>query len=148
MSTLDLAAAPTALAVPGQRGRTVIADRVVAQVATRAVAEVAQTGGAARQLIGFTLGRQTGQGSARVSARVDGNLALIEIRLTLAYPAPVRSLSREVRLPKKRHFVVPMCAHSQRDVDEHDDEPVAEQDILRSGRQHSRDAQRLPARDQ
>jgi len=97
VSTLDLAAAPTALAVPGQRGRTIIADRVVAQVATRAVAEVAQTGGAARQLIGFTLGRQTGQGSARVSARVDGNLALIEIRLTLAYPAPVRSLSREVR---------------------------------------------------
>lgn len=97
MSALDLAAAPTALAVPGQRGRTTIADRVVAQVATRAVAEVAQAGGAARQLIGITLGRQTGQGPARVYARVDGNLAMIEIRLTLAYPAPVRSLSREVR---------------------------------------------------
>ncbi|HET9969441.1 MAG TPA: Asp23/Gls24 family envelope stress response protein [Streptosporangiaceae bacterium] len=97
MSALDLAAPPTPLAVPGQRGRTPIAARVVAQVATRAVAEVAQTGGAARQLIGFTLGRQTGQGSARVSARVDRNLAMIEIRLTLAYPAPVRSLSREVR---------------------------------------------------
>ncbi len=97
MSSLDLAAAPTALAVPEQRGRTTIADRVVAQVAARAVTEVAQTGGAARQLIGFTLGRQTGQGPARVSARVDGNLAMIEMRLTLAYPAPVRSLTREVR---------------------------------------------------
>ena len=97
MSSLDLATAPAALAVPEQRGRTTIADRVVAQVATRAVAEVAQTGGAARQLIGFTLGRQTGQGPARVSARVDGNLAMIEMRLTLAYPAPVRSLTREVR---------------------------------------------------
>ena len=97
MSALDLAAPPTPLAVPGQRGRTTIADRVVAQVATRAVAEVAQTGGAARQLIGFTLGRQTGQGPARVSARVDGNLAMIEMRLTLAYPAPVRGLTREVR---------------------------------------------------
>jgi uncharacterized alkaline shock family protein YloU len=93
----DLTAAHAALAVPGQRGRTVIADRVVTQVATRAVAEVAQTGGAARQLIGITLGRETGRGSARVSARVDGNLAMIELRLTLAYPAPVRSLTREVR---------------------------------------------------
>jgi len=101
VSSLDLATAPAALAVPEQRGRTTIADRVVAQVATRAVAEVAQTGGAARQLIGFTLGRQTGQGPARVSARVDGNLAMIEMRLTLAYPAPVRSLTREVR----RHVI-------------------------------------------
>lgn len=109
MSGLDLAApsaqlatqlAPrpaTPLAVPGQRGRTTIADRVVAQIASRAVAEVAQTGGAARELLGITLGRQTGQGPARVSARVDGNLAMIEMRLTLAYSAPVRSLSREVR---------------------------------------------------
>lgn len=97
MSTLDLAAPPTPLAVPEQRGRTTIADRVVARVATRAVAEVAQTGGAARQLIGITLGRQTGEGPARVSAHIDGNLAMIEMRLTLAYPAPVRTLSREVR---------------------------------------------------
>ncbi len=97
MSALDLAVPPGPLTVPGQRGRTTIADRVVTQVATQAVAEVAQTGGAARQLIGITLGRQTGEGPARVSARVNGNLAMIEVRLTLAYSAPVRSLSREVR---------------------------------------------------
>ena len=97
MSALDLAAPPSPLAVPGQRGRTTIADRVVTQIATRAVAEVGQTGGAARQLIGFTVGRQTGEGPARVSARVNGNLAMIEMRLSLAYPAPVRSLTREVR---------------------------------------------------
>ena len=97
MSALDVAAPPSPLTVPGQRGRTTIADRVVARIAARAVAEVGQTGGAARQLIGLTVGRQTGEGPARVSARVNGNLAMIEIRLTLAYPAPVRSLSREVR---------------------------------------------------
>jgi uncharacterized alkaline shock family protein YloU len=97
VSGAGLVAAPAPLAVPGQRGRTTIADRVVAQVATQAVAEVAQAGGAARQLVGITLGHQTGQDPARVSARVDGNLALIKMRLTLAYPAPVRSLSREVR---------------------------------------------------
>ena len=97
MSALDVAARPSPVTVPGQRGRTTIADRVVAQIATRAVAEVGQTGGAARQLIGFTVGRQTGEGPARVSVRVNGNLAMIEMRLTLAYPAPVRSLTREVR---------------------------------------------------
>ena len=97
MSALEVAAPPSPLTVPGQRGRTTIADRVVAQIATRAVAEVGQTGGAARQLIGLTVGRQTGEGSARVSVRVNGNLAMIEMRLSLAYPAPVRSLTREVR---------------------------------------------------
>lgn len=97
MSSLELAAPPVAVAVPAQRGRTTIADRVVVRVATRAVAEVEQAGGAARQLAGITLGRQRGQGPARVSARVDGRLAMIEIRLTLAYAAPVRTLSREVR---------------------------------------------------
>jgi uncharacterized alkaline shock family protein YloU len=101
VSVLDVAAPPSPLSVPGQRGRTTIADRVVVKIATRAVAEVGQTGGAARQLIGLTVGRQSGEGPARVSARVDGNLAMIVMRLSLAYPAPVRSLTREVR----RHVI-------------------------------------------
>ena len=93
----DVTAPPTPLNVPGQRGWTTIADRVVAKVAAQAVTEVEQTGGAAMQLIGFTIGPETGKGTARVSARIDGHLAMIEMRLTLAYPAPVRSLTREVR---------------------------------------------------
>jgi uncharacterized alkaline shock family protein YloU len=97
VSALDVAAPPSPLTVPGQRGRTAVADRVVARIATWAVAEVGQTGGAARQLIGLPLGRQTGEGPPRVSARVNGNLAMIEMRLSLAYPAPVRGLTREVR---------------------------------------------------
>ena len=87
----------TLLPVPGQRGRTTIADRVVNRVATRAVAEVEQTGGVARQLMGITIGRQTGEGSAAVSTRIDGHLAMIRLRLSLAYPAPVRAVTREVR---------------------------------------------------
>jgi len=93
--------APTLLPAPGQRGRTTIADRVVTRVAARAVAEVEQTGGAARQLMGFTIGRQTGKGTAPVSVRIDGHLAMIQLRLSLAYPAPVRALTREVR----RHVI-------------------------------------------
>jgi len=98
MSAPDVAAL---LPAPGQRGRTTIADRVVTRVAARAVAEVEQTGGAARQLIGITIGPQTGEGTARVSARTDGHLAMIQLRLSLAYPAPVRALTREVR----RHVI-------------------------------------------
>ena len=95
MSGLNVVTAT--LPAPEQRGRTAIADRVVARVATRAVAEVEQTGGAARQLIGVAIGRETGEGMARVSARIDGHLAMIEMRLSLTYPAPVRTLTREVR---------------------------------------------------
>ena len=97
MSALEVAAPPSPLTVPGQRGRTAVADRVVAQIATRAVAEVGQAGGAGRPLIGLMLGRQADEGPARATARVNGNLAMIEMRLSLAYPAPVRSLTREVR---------------------------------------------------
>jgi uncharacterized alkaline shock family protein YloU len=97
----DVAMRPAAINVPGQRGRTTIADRVVIRVAARAVDEVELAAGAARELMGITLGRQTGEGPARVSARIDAHLAMIEIRLSLAYPAPVRALTREVR----RHVI-------------------------------------------
>jgi uncharacterized alkaline shock family protein YloU len=90
-------APPAALNVPGQRGRTTIADRVVTKVAAQAVSEVGQTGGVARQLIGITVGRQSGEGTARVSVRIDGHLTMIELRLSLDYPAPVRTLTRQVR---------------------------------------------------
>jgi uncharacterized alkaline shock family protein YloU len=90
-------APPAVLNVPGQRGRTTIADRVVTKVAAQAVSEVGQTGGVARQLIGITVGRQSGEGAARVSARIDGHLTMIELRLSLDYPAPVRTLARQVR---------------------------------------------------
>ena len=99
MSAVDAAVAR--LPAPEQRGQTAIADRVVTRLAARAVAEVEQAGGAARQLIGVAIGRQTGEGMARVSARIDGRLAMIEMRLSLAYPAPVRALTREVR----RHVI-------------------------------------------
>jgi len=99
MSAVDVVAA--GLPAPEQRGRTAIADRVVTRLAARAVSEVEQAGGAARQLAGVAIGRQSGEGMARVSARIDGHLAVIELRLSLAYPAPVRALTREVR----RHVI-------------------------------------------
>lgn len=97
MTVVSATAIGTALNMPGQRGRTTIADRVVTKVAAQAVSEVEQTGGAARQFAGLTVGRQAGKGLARVSARIDGHLAMIQLRLTLDYPAPVRTLTRKVR---------------------------------------------------
>ena len=94
MTACDVAGA---LLAPAQRGQTTIAERVVARVAAQAAAEVGQTGGAARQLIGIRIGRQAGEGTARVHARTEGHLAMIEMRLSLAYPASVRALAREVR---------------------------------------------------
>jgi uncharacterized alkaline shock family protein YloU len=94
-------APPVPLNGPGQRGRTTIAERVVTRVAAQAASEVERTGGTARQLIGITLGRQTGKGTARVSTRIDGHLTMIKMRLSLEYPAPVRTLTREVR----RHVI-------------------------------------------
>lgn len=96
MTALEVTAGPP-LPAAGQRGQTTIAERVVARVAAQAAAEVGHTGGAARQVAGLAMGRESGEGLARVSARVDGHLALIEIRLTADYPAPVRTLAREVR---------------------------------------------------
>lgn len=81
---------------PEQRGQTTIADRVVARLAAQAAAEVEQAGGTAPRLMGVTRGR-AGTGTPRASARVDGRLATIGIRLSLTYPAPVRALTREVR---------------------------------------------------
>jgi len=97
VTAVSATAIGTPLNMPGQRGRTTIADRVVTKVAAQAVSEVERTGGVAWQFAGLTVGRQTGQGLARVSARIDGHLAMIELRLTLDYPAPVRTLTREVR---------------------------------------------------
>jgi uncharacterized alkaline shock family protein YloU len=96
MTTREVTAAPP-LPPAAQRGQTTIADRVVARVAAQAAAEIGQTGGAARRLAGVAMGRETGEGLARVSARVDGHLARIEMRLTIDYPAPARTLTREVR---------------------------------------------------
>lgn len=84
---------PAAVVDPEARGTTTLADRVVAKVAARAVAETTRAGGAGRRLTG----RLGGDGPARVDVEVDGTLATVSIRLSVTYPAPVREVAREVR---------------------------------------------------
>ena len=90
-------AAPAALRPPEARGRTEIADRVLERIAARAVTEVDQAGGAARRLLGVPLGRDTMRAAPRATAHVDGQIATVQLRMSVTYPAPIREVTRRVR---------------------------------------------------
>jgi uncharacterized alkaline shock family protein YloU len=90
-------ASPAALRPPENRGRTEIAGRVLERIAARTVTEVDQAGGAARRLLGVPLGRDTAATAPRVTAHVDGQLATVQLRMSVTYPAPIREVTRRVR---------------------------------------------------
>lgn len=43
------------------------------------------------------LGRDSMQSTPQVTAKVDGGLATLRIRISIAYPAPVREVTRRLR---------------------------------------------------
>jgi uncharacterized alkaline shock family protein YloU len=90
-------ALPAALRPPETRGRTEIAARVLERIAAHAVTEVDQAGGAARRLLGVPLGRDTAQTAPRATAHVDGQLATLQVTMSVIYPAPIRQVTRRVR---------------------------------------------------
>ena len=79
------------------RGRTTLSDRAVERVATQAVTEVADVGGAAHWLLGDTLTGAPEERSAQVSATVDDTTAALHVRLSIAYPASVARTTEQVR---------------------------------------------------
>ena len=85
------------LPAPSDRGRTRIADRVVEKVAARAVAEVDNATGVARQVLGVRLGAAGDDAPARVNADVDGGVVLVRVTMAVQWPAPVREVTRQVR---------------------------------------------------
>jgi uncharacterized alkaline shock family protein YloU len=88
--------APPDGADAGERGRTELANRVVEKIAAQAVTEVDQARGLpAGRLRGLMPGEQTER--AQAEADVDGRLVLLTVRLTVTYPAPVRTTTRAVR---------------------------------------------------
>ncbi len=95
MTTLDV---PAQAGPPPaeQRGQTTIADRVVERIAARAAQEVEGAYGVTRWLRGKPPGGAD-RPPARVTAQVDGQLATFTVRLSIAYPEPVREVSRQVR---------------------------------------------------
>lgn len=80
-----------------ERGRTRIADRVVEKIAARAVAEVDNATGVARQLLGVRLGSPGPGSAARVDAEVDGGVVTVRAAMAVRWPAPVRAVTRQVR---------------------------------------------------
>jgi uncharacterized alkaline shock family protein YloU len=73
----------------GERGRTTIAERAVARVVARAVAETEDAGG---------LGRMLRKGrTARTDVDVAGTLVTARVRMSVTYPEPVREVSHRVR---------------------------------------------------
>lgn len=78
---------------PGDRGRTTVADRVVAKVAAQAATEVQHAAGLRRSLAGRSLGRP----QVRATAVVNGHVTTLRLELAVDYPAPVRQVTRAVR---------------------------------------------------
>ena len=94
--TAVVAAVPIGTAAdvePAERGRTTIADRVVAKVAAQAATEVDHAAGLRRSLAG----RAHGAPRVRASADVDGHVASLKLDLAVDYPSPVRQVTRAVR---------------------------------------------------
>ncbi|MFC6081838.1 Asp23/Gls24 family envelope stress response protein [Sphaerisporangium aureirubrum] len=86
-----------ARSAPEGRGRTRISDRVLEGIAARAAAEVDEAGRAARRVLGVTIGHDAPGATPRVTGHVDGKLATLHVHLSVAYPSPVRQVTRRVR---------------------------------------------------
>jgi len=84
-------------AAPETRGRTEIADRVLERIAAYVLAEIDETGGAARRVLGVPLGPTGQRTRPQVTAHVDGHLAILQMRITVAYPEPIRQVTRRLR---------------------------------------------------
>jgi uncharacterized alkaline shock family protein YloU len=80
-----------------RRGRLVISDRVVEKVAVHAVQQVTATSGAARRVLGVTVGEVGETSAARVTARVEGDTATLGVTLGVCWPASVTAVAQQVR---------------------------------------------------
>jgi uncharacterized alkaline shock family protein YloU len=77
------------------RGRLDIADRVIERIAVQAAAEVDLATGAPRRVLGVSVGSPTDRPD--VSARVDGDVAIVDVVMSVAWPAPVTTVTEQVR---------------------------------------------------
>jgi uncharacterized alkaline shock family protein YloU len=83
------------LADPAARGRLTVADRVVERIAAQAAAEVDAATGAPRRRLGVPVGGSDDR--PRVTARVDGDVAVVGVEMAVAWPAPVLEVTGRVR---------------------------------------------------
>ncbi len=82
---------------PGSRGGTRIDSKVVEKVAAEAVREIDNATGSPRRVLGITLGSADEDTGAKVSAQVDDDTAIVEVTMTVIYPASVQKVTRQTR---------------------------------------------------
>jgi uncharacterized alkaline shock family protein YloU len=80
-----------------ERGELTIAEQVVEKIAATALSEVEHVGGAARRVLGVALGPDGSDRLAQVHARVNGSLVTLEVTCSVAYPAPVGTVTEQAR---------------------------------------------------
>lgn len=100
----------------GQRGDLVIGARVVEKVAVQAVHQVGAAGGAARRVLGVTVGELTETSDARVSAEVDGDVAVVTVTMGVHWPASITAVADQVRR-RIREEVVAVTGIAVRRID-------------------------------
>ncbi|MFI0479273.1 Asp23/Gls24 family envelope stress response protein [Actinomadura sp. 9N215] len=97
----------------GERGRTVIRDRVVARIVAEAAAEVDESGGLTRTVLGVPV---PGRGPVRTEVRVHGDVVTARVAMSVPYPLPVREVARRVR-ESVRGRVAELTGFTVRQVD-------------------------------
>jgi uncharacterized alkaline shock family protein YloU len=80
---------------PEFRGWTEIAARVPERIAGRTIAEADEASGVSRRVLGVPIGRR--RAAPRVQARIDGNLVILRVTVSVVYPAPVRQVAGRLR---------------------------------------------------
>ncbi len=96
-ATLPSPASTTAPAGIADRGVLTISDNTVERIAAHAVTEVDGVGGAASRVLGVAVGGEDLDNSAKVTAKVTGDTAALDVRISISYPMPVARTTENAR---------------------------------------------------
>ncbi|HET6290530.1 MAG TPA: Asp23/Gls24 family envelope stress response protein [Amycolatopsis sp.] len=96
-ATLSSTTLEPAPAEAGDRGVLTISDSTVQRIAAHAVTEVDGVGGAAGRVLGVAVGGEDLDNSAKVTAKVTGGTATLDVRLSISYPMSVSRTTENVR---------------------------------------------------
>ncbi len=96
-ATLPSPAPTTAPAGSEDRGVLTISDSTVERIAAHTVTEVDGVGGAASRVLGVAVGSEDLDNSAKVTAKVTGDTATLDVRISITYPMSVSRTTENAR---------------------------------------------------